>query len=269
MPFPSQPKGALLGTWGIDLFSDDTACDIRDYYRQSLEEGAEDGAATRLTLEKFAPYLEEPDSIALIALAVTQSKVGRLEPDIRDRALAVIDAGADLAVWEQENPKLLSKRRAVLEKARAQLTGPQPARKRLRPPKRELSGLAAGDVLALVLPGRVALLRVVCVHAHRLGEAPVLEELDFDGGEVPTRDALERLGPRVNDPIIFKHPLASDTRFVAFVMQRIDWQQAGFQKVQAIGGRPGDEQAAMPSSGISWAELADRYRRRADSRAGA
>ena len=68
---------------------------------------------------------------------------------------------------------------------------------------------------------------------------------------------------RVNDPISFKHPLSSDTRFLALVNQRIDWQQAGFQKVQTIGGRPGDEQAALPDTGISWAELADRYRRRA------
>jgi len=30
-----------------------------------------------------------------------------------------------------------------------------------------------------------------------------------------------------------------------------------------IGGRPGDEQAAVPNTGISWAELAARYRRRA------
>ena len=182
---------------------------MRDQYRQLLEDGAEDDAATRLTLEKFEPYLEESDSIALIAFAVTQSKLGRLEPDVRDRALAIIDAGADLAVWERENPKLLPKRRAVLEKARAQLTGPQPARRRLRPPKRKLSGLTAGDVLALALPRRVALLRVVRVHAHRLGETPVLEELDFDGSEVPARDALERLGPRVKDPITFMHPLSS------------------------------------------------------------
>jgi len=151
----------------------------------------------------------------------------------------------------------------VLEKARAQLTGPQPARRRLRPPKREFSGLAAGDVLSLALPGRVALLRVVRVHAHRLGETPVLEELDFDGSEVPTRDALERLGPRLKDPITFMHPLSSDTRLTAFVNQRIDWQHAGFQKVQTVRGRPGDEQAALPSTGISWAELAKRYRRRA------
>jgi hypothetical protein len=250
-----------LGAWGTALFSDDAACDIRDHYRGLLEDGVEDSAATRLTLENFEQYLE--DSIALIALAVTQSKLGRLEPDVRDRALAIIDAGGDLAVWEQENPKLLSKRRAVLERARAQLTGPQPARRRLRPPKRELSGLSAGDVLALALPRRLALLRVVRVYAYRLGEHPVLEELDFDGTEVPARDALEHLGPRVNDPITFRHPLESNTRFFAFVNQRIDWQHAGFQKVQTIGGRPGDEEGGLPGTGVSWAELAARYRRRA------
>jgi hypothetical protein len=102
------------------------ACDIRDHYRQLLEDSVEDNAATQLTLEKFERYLEEPDGVAMIAFAVTQSKLGRLEPDVRDRALAIIDAGADLAVWEQENPKLRSKRRAVLEKARAQLSGSQP-----------------------------------------------------------------------------------------------------------------------------------------------
>ena len=252
-----------MGVWGTALFSDDIACDMRDHYRQLLEDGVEDSAATRLTLEEFARYLEEPDGVALIALAVTQSKLGRLESDVRDRALAIIDAGADLAVWERENQKLLPKRRAALEKARAQLTGPQPARKRLRPPKRVLSGLVAGDVLALTLPGRVALLRMVRVRAHRLGETPVLEELDFDGSEVPTGDALARLGPRVNDPITSMHPLSSDTRLFAFVNQRVDWQQAGFQRVQTIEGRPGDELAALPNTGISWAELAARYRRRA------
>ena len=252
-----------MGVWGTALFSDDVACDIRDHYRQLLDDSVEDSEATRLTLDKFEKYLEEPDSVALIAFAVTQSKLGRLEPDVRDRALAIIDAGADLAVWERENPKLLPKRRAVLGKARAQLTGPQTARRRVRPPKRVLSGLAAGDVLALALPQRLALLRVVRVRTHRRGETPVLEELDFDGTEVPARDVLEGLGPRVEDPIALVHALSSDTRIFAFVMERIDWQGAGFQKVQTIAARAGDEHAMLPSSGISWAELAARYRRRA------
>ena len=56
--------------------------------------------------------------------------------------------------------------------------------------------------------------------------------------------------------------LSPDTRLFAFVMQQIDWQRAGFRKVQTISVRAGDELASLPSVGISWAELADRYRRR-------
>jgi hypothetical protein len=81
--------------------------------------------------------------------------------------------------------------------------------------------------------------------------------------EVLARDVLERLGPKVDDPITFAHPLSSDTRVCAFVMERIDWQSAGFVKVDTIASRAGDEQVAVPSTGISWAELARLYRRRA------
>ena len=251
-----------MGVWGTALFSDDVACDVRDFYRVLLEDGVEDAEATGRTLEKFRAELEEPDGIALLAFAVTQSKVGRLDGDIRDRALDVLDRGADLEVWERENPKLVARRRAALEKIRAQLTGQQPRRRRLRRPKRVSSGLIAGDVLAYEVPPRVALLRVVRVRLHRLGETPVLEELDFEGAEVPPRDLLERLGPNVKAPITFMHVLSPDTRFFAFVNQRIDWQGAGFRKVQTIGVRAGDEEASLPSVGLSWAELADRCRRR-------
>ena len=109
----------------------------------------------------------------------------------------------------------------------------------------------------------VALLRVVRVRPHRLGESPILEELDFSGTEVPSRDALERLAPKVRDPVALVPLLSPDTRFFAFVNQRVDWQHAGFQKVQTITSRPGDDEVPLPSSGISWSELAQRYRRRA------
>ncbi len=252
--------------WGTGLFSDDVACDVRDHYRELLEDGVEDGAATQLTVEKFRAYLEESDGVALLALAVTQSKLGRLDADIRARALAVLDRGADLEIWERDNAKLLPKRRAALEKARAQLIGQQPPRRRLRPPKRIGSGLAAGDVLALDHPGHVTLLRVVRVRPHRRGEAPVLEELDFEGTEMPPRDALEHMACKVTPPIGLMHASSPETRFFAFVMQGIDWQRAGFRKVQTISARPGDERAALPSSGISWAVLAERYRRRSEQR---
>ena len=252
-----------MGVWGTSLFADDMACDIRDHYRELLEDGAEDNAATRLVFEKFGAYLEESDGIALLAFAVTQSKLGRLDADIRDRALAALDRGADLETWERDNPKLAPKRRAVLEKARSQLTGPQPPRRRLRPPKRISSGLAAGDVLALALPDRVALLRVVRVRQHRLGETPVLEVLDFTGVDVPDRDFLERLRP-AKEHVGLLPANSTDTRIFAFTMQGIDWQRAGFRKVQTISAREGDEQAPLPIAGISWAVLARRLGRKSE-----
>jgi hypothetical protein len=90
----------------------------------------------------------------------------------------------------------------------------------------------------------------------------VLEELDFEGAEVPSRDALEHIGPKMTDPVALVDPLAPDRRFFAFVMMRIDWQGAGFRKVQTISARPGDDEALEPSAGISWAVLAERYRQR-------
>ena len=99
----------------------------------------------------------------------------------------MLDGGADLDVWEREDPKLLPKRRAVIEKARAQLNGPQCA---------------------------------------------------------PIGLANRRFSKNWTS-------LAPKCRH-AFVMQRIDWQRAGFRKVQAIGTRDGHEQAPLPSSGLGF-----------------
>jgi hypothetical protein len=247
---------------GTGLFSDDLSLDIRDHYRELLERGVDDADATRQTLDKYQAYLEEDGGVALIALAVTQSTLGRLDADVRDRALVLIDAGATLAVWAADSPALLSRRRAVLAKARAQLTGVQPARKRVRPPRRKLCGLAAGDVLALAVPRGMSLLRVVRVRPHRLGDTPVLEELDHDGPDVPSRETLERLEPS-RARLTAMHAPASDSRVFAFVMQGIGWERAGFHKLAPIAVRAGDAEAPMPASGVSWVQLAERLRRRA------
>jgi hypothetical protein len=254
-----------MGTWGTGLFSSDMARDIRDFYRERIEDGIEDAEATRLTVEKFRSYLDDPEegTVFLVALAVTQSKIGRLDPVIRDRALAAIDQGADLATWEQENPKLLPKRREVLNRARAQLIGVQPARKRLRPPPRPGCGLVAGDILALSLPNGVALLRVVRVKSHRRGETPYLERLDFDGSEVPSARELEALEATGKVSVNTIHASSGDIRFTAFTaFDKIGWKEAGFEKVASIAPRPGDDQVAFPGYGVAWSTLVASYRRR-------
>ncbi|GAA1748446.1 hypothetical protein [Nonomuraea bangladeshensis] len=153
-----------MGAWGPGLFSDDLACDVRDEYRELIEDGATDEEARRRVVESYSEALDDPGEAPVfwLALAVTESKLGRLDPVVRDRALGIIERGEALAGWEAAGAKALARREAALLKARAQLTGPQPARRRLRPPWRHVTDLSAGAVLAYRVPsGDVALLRVV------------------------------------------------------------------------------------------------------------
>ena len=252
-----------MGVWGTALFSNDLACDIRDHYRELIEDGVDDAEATRQTTAKYQASLDDPDdgTSAILALAVTQSKVGRLDPVIRDRALAAIEQGGDLSVWAIDDPKSLAKRKQVLAKAREQLTGPQPARARLKPPSRPSCGLVAGDVLALDLPGGPALLRIVRVHVHRKGENPCLEELQFSGTELPTAGILEELEAKVKDSIAMMSP---DARFFALPdFKNAGWKEAGFKKVATIPEKAGDSECAFPSYGVRWSYLVARYRQRA------
>jgi hypothetical protein len=183
-----------------------------------------------------------------------------LDSVIRDLAVAAIDNGGDLSVWAIENPRLLDKRKRVLAKVREQLTGPQPARRLLKRPTRLSCGLTAGDVLALDLSGGPALLRVVRVNAYRVGEDPILEELDFNGTTLPAVAVLEQLPAKINAPISM---LCLDARF--FALGHSGWKEAGFRKVGTILERPGDSAAPVPSVGIRWSSLASRYQRRAES----
>ena len=50
-----------MGTWGVGLFSDDTAADVRSHYRELIEDGVEDAEATQRVVEHFREYLDDED----------------------------------------------------------------------------------------------------------------------------------------------------------------------------------------------------------------
>ena len=244
-----------MGVSGTSIFANDIACDVRGDYRELIEDGVDDAEATRKILDKYQKWFDDPESgtAALVGFAVTQSKIGRLDPSIRDRAIALIDRGGDLDVWARDSPKDLGKRKNALEKARAQLTGPQPARKRLKPPRRVVCDLVAGDVLAFDLPGGPALVRVVYVQSGgRYGELPFLEELEFDGPVLPPAEIIQQI-PVVNE-------LSPNARFsVMLDAKNAGWKEAGFRKVANIPARSGDE--VLGGWGTFWSGLAMLYRR--------
>jgi hypothetical protein len=125
-----------MGAWGPALFSDDIACDVRDEYRALIEDGLRDDDATRQVLQSHADVLDDPDDgpVVWLALAVCQSRIGRLDPAVAERALQVISSGEGMSRWREQCPATEAKRTAALARARGQITGPQPPRRRLRPP---------------------------------------------------------------------------------------------------------------------------------------
>jgi hypothetical protein len=138
-----------MGAWGTALFSDDTACDVRDSYMDLVGDGLTGPEATKALLLEWSASLNDPDEspVFWLSLAATQWKCGRLESHVLQQALNAIDSGSDLARWESGS-KDFKKRKVVLDKLRAQLISPQPAERHIPKRFRDSNEWLIGDLIA-------------------------------------------------------------------------------------------------------------------------
>ncbi|TMR25620.1 hypothetical protein ETD86_00375 [Nonomuraea turkmeniaca] len=239
-----------MGAWGPALFSDDLACDVRDAYRELIEDETTDEEAQRGIMKSYAEVLDDPDDgpVFWLALAATQSKVGRLDPMVRDRALQIIEQGEGLSRWAEEGAKVLARRQAALHKIQLQLTGPQPERKRLRPPWRHITDLAPGAVLAYrVSSGNLVLLRVARVEDDRWGRTPIVSLLRHLDDAIPAPQELNGIpdAPAGSDPLgVPVSGMSNSTILRVWVYRKKDpdYRDVGLSVLEGrIRLRPGDE----------------------------
>lgn len=143
-----------MGTWGPGIFSDDLAADVRDDWRGAIEKGMSPAAATSKLLADYGEAISDPDDGAKFwfALAAAQAATGRLQPQIRDHALQLIDSGGDVATFASDSPKLGAQRAAALQKLATTLRGPQRAPTRIVLPKPQPSPVGVGDLVRLSGP---------------------------------------------------------------------------------------------------------------------
>ena len=187
-----------MGTWGPGIFSDDLAADVRGDYRDAIGDGQTGPEATGLVLAQHADALADPETapVVWLALAVARSRVGRLEDGVRDRAIAIIDDGTDLARWA-DDPRRQRRRRAILDSARAELAGPQRKPARAPRPIRSEWPWDPGSVVAFRRDdGRFLLLRVVATmgeHGVGGGRYGVVELVDWIDDRLPVDDELRAL----------------------------------------------------------------------------
>lgn len=186
-----------MGAWGVAIYSDDLACDVRDRYVDLLCEGLADVVATERLLGEMAEVQRDPDSapVLWLALAHTQWRLGRLELRVAERALRVINDGSNLELWREQG--LDVKRAAVLAKLKSQLTSPMPPRRRVSRRFVDATEWEVGEIIGYRLrSGRLVLFRVSGYLTDRGGRHPQCELLDWVGERVPPLSGIERLSVR-------------------------------------------------------------------------
>jgi len=121
-----------MGTWGAKLYQDDVAEDVRSQFRDLLQRGKTTEEITKQMIDDYSDEIGDPDDgpIFWFALADTQWNVGRLTPEVRERALELLEKGCDLPRWQEEDPKLAVARKKVLEELQQRLNSPQPPEKK-------------------------------------------------------------------------------------------------------------------------------------------
>lgn len=126
-----------MGTWGVGLYSNDTASDVRDLCNDVYPlVGIENG--TQLIFEEFSDTInadmDNDYADFWFALADWQWKHGILTAEIRDNVISLLENHTGIEEWKESgSPSDVKKRIAVMEKLLSQLKSPQPEMKLPKP----------------------------------------------------------------------------------------------------------------------------------------
>ena len=224
-----------MGAWGTAIFSDDTASDVRDSFRELIGDGISPEDATTRLVAEYTSSVDDPDDGPpfWLGLAVTQWKCGRLQDDVKARALQVIDSGVDLNRWAG-NAKLIRAREAVLAKTRALLLSAQPPARRIAKPFRQANDWDVGELVSYrTASNQHVVLRVLGHHVDKGGTAPEVDLLDYYADAPPSPETAATLAPR---PMVEKQEYAY-TLTRAFMVGATSAREIPVDRLQPLGIR--------------------------------
>ena len=215
-----------MGTYGTAIMSDDTAADVAAQFKDSIAFGktieeAEDQLIADFSIdEEDDPYELSP---FWLGLAAKQVKMGRLSDRAKSNALRIIDEGIDIAIWQEENPKLVTKRQAALDKLREQITGPQKKPTKVRKPFIDTIEWEEGDGLAYQLPsGKWTALHVLKIRRNPRVQTAFYIVLDIQQKETPTEPEVLSANIRFSEHALYF--VNSNYTELADRMKAFDWR---------------------------------------------
>lgn len=136
-----------MGTWNRRLFSNDTACDVRDTYIELLKKQYSDEEAYQKTYEEYKELLGgDEEAIFWYAIADAQWKTGRLTSEVKEKANYWIIRKGGIDLWDDRNSK---KWDFTLRELKNELDLPMPPKKMYKKPVEFITNpWSVGDVYA-------------------------------------------------------------------------------------------------------------------------
>lgn len=143
-----------MGAWSTSITGNDTAEDLKQEYNVAFWKFEVPEALRRLD-EYVRQDFDESDPEEWVnyyySLADYMWRKGILIDEVRDKAIAMIDSGFGLEIWEESGEKTLQERKKVLAAFRAKLLSSQLPKKRIKPNIHAERIFNDGDIIAVEL----------------------------------------------------------------------------------------------------------------------
>lgn len=107
-----------MHTWGIGIFDNDVALDVRKAFHASLDKGLSAYMASDKLIEKYGHKNEMEVCLALAELQIEQEII---QPKVKKKALTLIISGDAAEDWERAGSAVFENRKAVLQDLRRRL----------------------------------------------------------------------------------------------------------------------------------------------------
>lgn len=153
-----------MGTWGFELYQNDTSLDVKDKFEELFNAGRTVQDITDEMMEDYKSIMSSKDEEPLfwMALADTQWNLGVLLPVVKEKALYWIDKYRGMFNYQTKDVSPNTKRKKSIDDLQAKLLSTQPPMKKNAKERVYKCQWKYGDVFAYQLESDLAKERGLC-----------------------------------------------------------------------------------------------------------
>lgn len=139
-----------MGTWGVGIFQNDVALEVKDSYIKKLQVGKSNNEAYIETFNELNEMAADPDDKIdfWLAIASLMYDYGRLTSDVKNKALELINSKNDEERWDAKDKK---KRNHIIESLKEKLLSQQPEEVKVKVVKKRTPKIKPNEIYYFVL----------------------------------------------------------------------------------------------------------------------